>query len=567
LDQLAAFDAARLFLDRAETSGADLVLETTNGPAIAEICRRLDGIPLAIELAAARVIALGPGEIAAHLDERFRLLTGGRRAAVERHHTLRAAIDWSYSLLSQQDRAVFDHLGVFPASFDAAAAQAVAAAGAVEPWDVLDALTSLVAKSMLNADRSGAGPTRYQMLESLRHYARERLDATGGTDDARRCHARHYAAAAAAIGPGLIGPEELSWREGLYADVDNFRAAVAWSLDSVSEEDGEFAMVILGELALSGVAGRSGLFAGADEQAVERARRAGPRYSSLVLGYAAVNAFARGDLRRGRQLAREALQGVRVSPHPGRVYSASFIFVDPQRLDEEVTAAVQVLNEVGAELWEYAQVHVSAAGMAAALGNVELALQEVPVALEISRRIGNPTLLALVLYALGLASWQSDLSAAQAALEEHIQIVRATGHEVLLPRVLALLAQLRARSSDLPAAVQTLQDALQRAHMNGDRPAMAVCLARGAVVVAALGDLESAVIFLGAVTDGALARLGALPSNELPTHNEFVRTLRSQLGDDHYTAATAQGAAMTYEQAGANALAVIEHLLRNQHLA
>jgi hypothetical protein len=252
-----------------------------------------------------------------------------------------------------------------------------------------------------------------------------------------------------------------------------------------------------------------------------------------------------------------------VSPHPGRIYSASFIFVNPERLAEEVTAAVQVLDEVGAELWDYAQVHMSAAGMAAALGNVELAQQEVPIALEISRRIGNPTLLGLVMYALGLSSWQSDPTAAHAALEEYVQIARATGHTVLLPRVLALLAQLRARSSDLPAALQTLQDALQRAHMNGDRPAMAVCLARGAVVVAARGELESATIFLGAVTDAALARLGALPSNELPTHNEFVTSLRSQLGDDHYTAATARGAAMTYEQAGTFALAVIEGLLRN----
>jgi predicted ATPase len=373
LDEVAGFDAARLFLDRAETTGAGLVLEGTDGAAIAEICRRLDGIPLAIELAAARVIALSPGEIGAHLDERFRLLTGGRRAAVERHHTLRATIDWSYTLLSERDQTVFNHLGVFPASFDASAAQAVAGASGVVPWDVLDALTSLVAKSMLNADRSGAGPTRYQMLESLRHYSRERLDATGGTDDARRCHARHYAAAATAIGPGLIGPEELLWRERLYADVDNFRAAVGWSLDSVSEEDGEFAMVILGELVLSGVTGRSDLFAGAHEQAVERARRAAPRYSSLVLAYAAASAFQRGEFRWGRQLSREALQGVRESPHPGRIYTASFIFVNPQHLAEEVTAAIQVLDEVDADLWEYAQVHISAAGMAAALGNVELA--------------------------------------------------------------------------------------------------------------------------------------------------------------------------------------------------
>jgi predicted ATPase len=560
LDDLASSDAARLFLDRADAAGADLALGAADGPAIAEICRRLDGIPLAIELAAARVVALGPGEIAAHLDERFRLLTGGRRAAVERHHTLRATIDWSYALLSERDQTVFNHVGVFPASFDTSAAQAVAAAGGVEPWDVLDALTSLVAKSMLNADRSGAGLTRYQMLESLRHYARERLDSGGGTDDARRCHARHYAAAAASIGPGLIGPEELSWRERLYADVDNFRAAVGWSLDSASEDDGEFAMVILAELVLSGVAGRSDLFAGADEQAVEQARRAAPRYSSLVLAYAAAKAFQSGDLRKGRQLSREALQGVRVSPHPGRIYAASFIFVNPQRLAEEVTAAVQVLDEVGAEPWDYAQVHMAAAGMAAALGNVELAQQEVPVALEISRRIANPTLLGLVMYASGLASWQSDPTAAQAALEEYVQIVRTTRHGVILPRVLALLAQLRARSGDVPAALQTLQDALQRAHTNGDRPATAVCLARGTAVMAALEELETAAVSWGAVAHGVFAHLMVLPANEIPGHNQFMAAVRSELGEDLYKAATARGAAMTYEQVTAFALAAIEDL-------
>src|SRR6266853_6345664 len=123
--------------------------------AVVAVCQRLDGIPLAIELAAARVTGMGPAEIAGHLDERFRLLTGGRRGRVERHQTLRAAIDWSYSLLTDSERVVFDRLGVFPASFDEAAAIAVCAGGGIERWDVIDALTSLAAKSMVGTDRSG----------------------------------------------------------------------------------------------------------------------------------------------------------------------------------------------------------------------------------------------------------------------------------------------------------------------------------------------------------------------------------------------------------------------------
>ena len=180
-------------------------LSEPNGQAVVEICRARDGIPLAIELAAARVVALSPVEIPARLDERFRLLTGGRRVSVERHHTLRATVDWSYSLLTPTEQAVFDRLGTFPASFDAAVAEAVAADEGIEGWEGLDSSTSLVAKSMLVADQGVQGSTPNQMLESLRHYARERLDATGSADTIRRLHARHYASIASEIAELLKG--------------------------------------------------------------------------------------------------------------------------------------------------------------------------------------------------------------------------------------------------------------------------------------------------------------------------------------------------------------------------
>jgi predicted ATPase/class 3 adenylate cyclase len=554
LNQIADFDAARLFLERADGTGADPALESADGPAIAEICRRLDGIPLAIELAAARVIALSPGEIAAHLDERFRLLTGGRRGAVERHHTLRATIDWSYALLSQRDRVVFSHLGVFPASFDAAGAQAVAAAGGVESWEVVDALTSLVAKSLLNADRGPAGSTRYQMLESLRHYARERVDAAGGADETRRRHARHYAASAVELRSGQSGPDQ--WQRRVDADLDNFRAAVAWALDSAVAEDAEFAMVILGEVVAAAPGVQISLVAGAFERAVEPARRTASRYASLMMALAAGVALTRGDFRRGRQLSEEAVQKVRMSPYPGLVFGSHFMFVHPEHLPAEVSRALQILDEVGADPSEYAHVYAAAAAMAAAFGNTILAHQQAALAVEISRRLGYPPTLGLGLYAFALASWQTDLTAAQAALNEHIKITQRSGY--IMARVKALLAQLLALRGNLPAAVATLRESLENAHITSDRPAMAICLARGSVVMSTLGETETAGVFLGAVTDGVLARLNALPPNELPDHEEFVATIRAQLGDTGYTAATNRGAAMTYEQITAFALAAVE---------
>ncbi len=214
-----------------------------------EICRRLDGIPLAIELAAARVVSMSPSEIRGLLDERFRLLTGGRRTAVERHQTLRATVDWSYSLLGERERAVFDRLGVFAGSFDAPAAQAVVVGDGVEAWDVLDALTELVAKSMIVAEETADGTTRYQMLETLRQYARERLDEHGDTDRWRRRHAEYFADWAEEAGPGLVGRDELAWRTRENAELDNLRAAVTWALDRDEPDDIRLALRIIGALA------------------------------------------------------------------------------------------------------------------------------------------------------------------------------------------------------------------------------------------------------------------------------------------------------------------------------
>ena len=210
----AANDAVVLFVERATATRATFTMDATNAGAVAEICRRLDGIPLAIELAAARVVSMAPSEIRGLLDERFRLLTGGRRKPVERHQTLRATVDWSYSLLERREQAVFDRLGVFAGSFDAGAAQAVVTGDDLEAWDVLDALTELVTKSMVDAEETEQGTTRYSMLETLGQYAGERLDEEGSTDHWRRRHAEYFANWAEEAGPGLLGPDEFAWRTG-----------------------------------------------------------------------------------------------------------------------------------------------------------------------------------------------------------------------------------------------------------------------------------------------------------------------------------------------------------------
>jgi hypothetical protein len=272
----------------------------------------------------------------------------------------------------------------------------------------------------------------------------------------------------------------------------------------------------------------------------------------------AVNAYCRGDFRRGRDLSREAIQGVGTSPRPSAVLATHFTFLDPKNLAAQLTVALQILDETAAETHEYAEVHGSAAAMAAVVGNVDLAQQEAAIALEMGRRIGNPSLLSLGRYALALSSWQSDPTAAQTALEESIEIGRSVGDNFILARVLALVAQLRACGGDLSAAAGALRQGVHNAHINGDRPAMGVCLARGAVVMAALREPETAAVFWGAVANGVFARLTILPPNEITGQVEIMTTVRSQLGDGGYIAATDRGAAMTYEQVTAFALAAVE---------
>jgi hypothetical protein len=262
---------------------------------------------------------------------------------------------------------------------------------------------------------------------------------------------------------------------------------------------------------------------------------------------------------------------VRLSPQPGFVLSHRFAFIDASTFEAELSAALQILDEVGADPWDYAQVHVIAAVMAAVFGNLTLAGQEAALAVEFSRRIGNPSVLGIALYGSALASWQSDPIAAVTALEEHISIAGGRSAapgvglrtDYILARSLALLAQLRARRGDRAAALESLRKDLESARLNGDRPATAVCLARGAVIMPALGERETAAAFLGSLTSSVVARRGGVSPSEIPDYDEFVTTLRSKLGEDLYKAATARGAAMTYEQASAFALAAIEGLRPN----
>ena len=227
-------EAIELFADRARLTQGDFAITDDNAATVAEICRRLDGIPLAIELAAARVRALSVAEILDSLHDRFRLLTGGARTAVRRQQTLRASVDWSHALLTDTERILFRRLAAFLGGFDFDAAQAVAGADGLQRYRVLDHLTLLVDKSLVVAENI-RGRTRYRLLETVRQYALEKLGESGEADALRSRHRDHYTSLAAVL-DAPAGSDYEQRLEQAEIEIDNLRAAFGWSRENADVE-------------------------------------------------------------------------------------------------------------------------------------------------------------------------------------------------------------------------------------------------------------------------------------------------------------------------------------------
>jgi len=547
-----ASDAVRLFADRAHAARPGFVLSDTNAVAVGEICRRLDGIPLALELAAARVSALSPTDISGLLDERFRLLTGGRRSGVERHQTLRATVDWSYSLLDDRERVIFERLSVCTGSFDGRAAQAVVAGDGVEAWDVLDALTKLVAKSMVVAEEADDGAMRYQMLETLRQYGRERLDLAGDADWWRRRHAEHYAAVAEESGQGLRGPDELSWKRSLAADFDNVRAAVNWSLERDDHVDVEYALRIITGLAqfINNVSTEVGEWA---ERAMVCLAGTSPEWRAGVLIAAAhFQVFIRGNAEAARLLAIEVLDIEGVPTNLVVFDTATLTHCESQlgHLDDAVRVAaenVRSLDVRGADDDARGTAHCSYAAVALVVGDRATARSQADIALRIARQRRNPSMLAAALWIAGLTREADQPEAALKALEESVELVRVGASDVNFGGALARLARLRDRDGDLAGALDALHEAVTYCQRVGPRTELVVVVAQFARTLAAHGEAERAAVVAGIVAAGALMAMGATGT---PQRMERATvTARAQIGDTAYDSAFARGAAMSYNDA------------------
>jgi predicted ATPase len=226
VERLTHYEAVRLFVERAQAAKADFSVTNENALAVAEICYRLDGLPLAIELAAARIRVLSPQAMLTRLGNRLRLLKGGPRDLPIRQQTLRGTIDWSYDLLQKEEKTLFRRLAVFSGGRTLEAIEEICdPEGALV--DVFEGVESLLRKSLLRQEEGPEGEPRFVMLETVHEYAREKLEESGEAEEIKRAHAEYFLALAEEAEPRLRGPEDVEWLERLEAEHDNIRAALA----------------------------------------------------------------------------------------------------------------------------------------------------------------------------------------------------------------------------------------------------------------------------------------------------------------------------------------------------
>jgi predicted ATPase/DNA-binding CsgD family transcriptional regulator len=558
LADAARFDAVTLFAARARAADRDFALTADNAAAVTTICRRLDGIPLALELAAARVPSLGLDDLVAHLDHRFRLLIGSRGAP---RQTLRGAVDWSYDLLDDRQQALFRRLAVFPGGWSLDAARAVCVADDFSVLDIVDVLAELVAKSLVSLESTPTG-TRYEMLETLRHYGLERLAECNELEDVRRRHARWARAMADDAARGLRGPGEPASGDRLRAELDNLRAAMAWAL-SAQEPDIAFGIVAALEdyllLRLD-----FEVAAWAEQVAsVEEWSDQPERYHAL--GVVAHARWARGDLDEARRLGDDAIAiGRRVGSRPS--WAAWQAVGDAAWFKGSADEAVRLFRDWAAEARRLGdEFHLVLAlthlAVASGLADPETGSGAIAdEALVLARHCNSPSLIALALYTKSERVIEDDPAAALALAREGAEIGRQSGNRFAYGLCLANAASLTGRIGDRLDALRLYRSAIENWQQSGNWANQRIVLRNLAELAARRDEYGLTGRLVGAL--GAQGEmLGADIGAEGGRLRSAVDAARRALGDERYAAAVAEGAAAHPVTLVADTLAALDHML------
>ena len=516
-EDLERYEAVRLFVQRARYRNPAFVLTPQNAGSVAEICAKLESLPLAIELAAARV-GLSVEQVADRLDDSVGLLTSGSRTAVARQRTLRGALDWSYDLLSGPERALFRRLSVFAGGWTLEAAEVVGPDDEVEAGDVVDVLSQLVDKSLVVAEASGEGAVRYRMLEPVRQYASERLLQDDGREAARRRHAGWCLAFVESAESGLRGMDQASWVARTKREHANVRAALGWSLDAEPETALRLASMTgyfwyrYGHIAegyrwLEAVLART--------EGLETAARA------KVLRFAGVLAEESGHYERAQRLHERGLELYR-------------------RLDDREGVASS-LTSLGA--------------LKFAVGDLERAVALTRESLALKRELGDERGLMSSRNNLGeMLQAAGDLRGAQALFEENLKSDRRVADEWGAGVSLLNLGTLAVEQDEPGRAERLLAEALRTLQRFGDEDAVAECLDSLAGAVGARGEGVRATKLLGAA-EAAREHLGTpIRPVERERYERFVALSRRGLGTRAWKSAWEAGRAMPLQTAAEYAL-------------
>jgi predicted ATPase/class 3 adenylate cyclase len=559
LERLTQYEAVRLFVERAKAVKLDFEVTNESAPAVAEICIRLDGLPLAIELAAARTKLLPPQALLMRLGNRLKLLKGGARNLPARQQTLRAAIDWSYELLTEEEKTLFGRLSVFSGGHTLEAAEPVC-----EPegdLDVLEVLGSLLEKSLLRQEEVVGGESRFGMLETVHEYAGEKLEESGEAEEVKRRHAEYFLTLAEEANAKLRGPDQLEWLRRLETDHDNMRTALAWALR------GEQAELTLG---LGGALwwfwfvrghyseGRRWL-----ERALAMDGRGSGDSRAMVLAGVGALALEQGDLDRVEEACEEGLELLSYEAKQ-RSEAKLYLLIPLGHValeKEDHSRATKLFEESLALSWETghalgrADSVMSLATTSYEQGDLERATRLFEEGLDLFRQLGDRLGLAWCLINLGLAVYSGGDSGRAAKLtEEGVGLLRKLGVGADTAVGLCNLGWMALSQNDPGKAADYYEESLRLASDTGMEPVVLTTLEGYACLAGVRGEAQRAARLWGAAQTIQEAKGVPRDTDFLAEADARIAAVRSGMGEEAWEEAWFKGRAMTLDEAVSDAL-------------
>ena len=564
VEELQDSESARLFVARARNRDPSFAFTPENARAVAEICRRLEGIPLAIELAATRVGKLSLKHISERLEGSLELLSGGARTAASRQQTLRGTLDWSYELLLEPERKVFRRLCVFAGGWTLEASEAVVWGEGIEHSEVLDLLSGLVEKSLVVAEPTPEGGVRYKMLEPVRQYALEKLEHCGESEAAKRTHADYFLVLAEEAEPELFGPREAEWFDRLEVEHDNFRAALSWTIE---QGETETALRLAAALWMFWFArGYNGEGQRWLEQALIKDVQASVAARAKGLEALAWLADVREDMDRAEAAAEE---GLRLSEEAGigGSLAASLTNIlgdvamtrgDHERAKELLEESLALYQKVGDQRF--------VPRVLAFLGNVSIEQEDYEQAKELfeeslalARELGEPTAIGMALMSLGYVFLlEGEHGRARARLEEAEALSRERGHKGVLINAIDNLGWAALLRGDHERAKSYFEESLALCEELGNELIASESIEGLACISASEGEAERAAKLFGAAEVLREAVGYRHTPEEVALREPYLATARSQLGEEAWEEAQAQGRALDLEEALEYTLSTLE---------